>query len=155
MKASNQNVLGPTLTGSNLSFFWVAGMHSVQSKTKGYFPFFTQRHRRKKFMFFHRSRTYDHPVTTPDCLPLSYKRMAGYSVIFECNTDKMIIGECNFLYDIFFFSARKTHRVSITGSILWESLGSIWLNFIFLNFETTLLTCTYKRIQNKGNIIVW
>ena len=26
-------------------------MHSVRSKTKGYFPFFTQRHRRKKFMF--------------------------------------------------------------------------------------------------------
>ena len=90
-----------------MEFFRVAGVHSVQSKTKGYFPFFTQRHQRKKFMFSHRSRTYDHPVTTPDCLPLSYKRMAGYSVIFECNTDKMIIGEYNFLYNIFFFFGSK------------------------------------------------
>ena len=32
-------------------------------------------------MFSHRSRTYDHPVTTPDCLQLSYKRMAGAQLI--------------------------------------------------------------------------
>ena len=43
-------------------------------------------------------------------------------MIFECKTDKMIIGEYNFLYNFFFFfSARKTHRESTTCSILWEA----------------------------------
>ena len=74
---------------------------------------------------------------------ISYKEII-FSVIFECNIDKMKIEEYNFPYDLSFFRLEEqTEYRSL--ALYFENISEV-SDKTFLNFETTL-TCTYTRIK--------
>ena len=65
----------------------------------------------------------------------------------------MIIGEYIFFIISFFVGLKNRPSIDHLLNTLRISRKYLTKLFIFLNLETTLLTCTYKRIQNKGNIM--